>query len=81
MPNRLSLVIEQRIVAYSLGHPGQGRTRISSELARPKRAASSSRPTACGACCRRHGSIDQTKRLSADRGLLKHPSNQPTHCR
>ncbi len=36
MPNQLSAVIEQRIVASSLGHPGSGPDRIASELARPK---------------------------------------------
>src|SRR5256885_7169637 len=36
MPNQLSLMVEQRIIAYSLGHPGHGPDRIARELARPK---------------------------------------------
>src|SRR5690349_17859525 len=34
MPNQLSPVVEQRIVAFSLGHPGLGPRRIASRLAR-----------------------------------------------
>src|SRR3954463_2112031 len=36
MPNQLSVLVEQRIVAFSLGHPGLGPRRIA---ARPARAA------------------------------------------
>lgn len=36
MPNQLSALVEQRIVAYSLGHPGQGPDRVSAELRRPR---------------------------------------------
>jgi transposase len=35
MPNALSPIVEQRIVAFALGHPGLGPARISAELARP----------------------------------------------
>jgi hypothetical protein len=34
MPNALSPIVEQRIVAFALGHPGLGPARISAELAR-----------------------------------------------
>src|SRR5690349_4287036 len=34
MPNQLSPIIEQRIVAFALGHPGLGPRRIASRLAR-----------------------------------------------
>src|SRR4051794_30902674 len=34
MPNQLSVLIEQRIVAFALGHPGLGPRRIASRLAR-----------------------------------------------
>ena len=36
MPNQLSVLVEQRIVAFSLGHPGLGPRRIASRLARPE---------------------------------------------
>ena len=36
MPNQLGPHLEQRIIAFSLGHPGYGPRRISAELAREK---------------------------------------------
>ena len=36
MPNQLSVLVEQRIVAFALGHPGLGPRRIASRLARPE---------------------------------------------
>ena len=36
MPNQLSLLVEQRIVAFALGHPGLGPRRIATRLARPE---------------------------------------------
>src|SRR5262245_1428658 len=36
MPNQLPKMVEQRIVAFSIAHPGLGPRRVSSELARPK---------------------------------------------
>jgi transposase InsO family protein len=36
MPNQLSLLVEQRIVAFALGHPGLGPRRIAARLARPE---------------------------------------------
>jgi hypothetical protein len=36
MPNQLPKMIEQRIVAFSIAHPGLGPKRVSSELAREK---------------------------------------------
>lgn len=36
MPNQLSVMIEQRIVAFCLGHPGHGPRRIAARLARPE---------------------------------------------
>jgi transposase InsO family protein len=36
MPNRLSPLVEQRIVAFALGQPGLGPRRISAQLARPE---------------------------------------------
>jgi hypothetical protein len=36
MPNQLSAIIEERIVAFALAYPGLGPRRIASELARPR---------------------------------------------
>ena len=36
MPNQLSALIEQKIIAFALGHPGLGPRRIASRLARPE---------------------------------------------
>ena len=36
MPNQLSPLVEQRIVAFALGHPGLGPRRIAARLARPE---------------------------------------------
>jgi transposase len=36
MPNQLSPLVEQRIVAFALAHPGFGPRRIASELARER---------------------------------------------
>ena len=36
MPNQIGPHLEHRILAYSLGHPGQGPRRISAELRRSK---------------------------------------------
>src|ERR687890_1738420 len=36
MPNQLPKMVEQRIVAFSIAHPGLGPKRVSAELARQK---------------------------------------------
>src|SRR3954449_1392180 len=36
MPNQLSVMVEQRIVAFCLGHPGLGPRRVAARLARPE---------------------------------------------
>ena len=36
MPNQLSVMVEQRIVAFALGHPGLGPRRVATRLARPE---------------------------------------------
>src|SRR3954451_18987505 len=36
MPRQLSAVVEQRIVAFALGHPGLGPKRIAAQLGRPE---------------------------------------------
>jgi transposase-like protein len=36
MPNQMPAIVEERIVAFALAHPGLGPRRIGSELARPR---------------------------------------------
>jgi transposase InsO family protein len=64
MPNQLSVLVERRIVAYSLGHPGEGPDRISSELARPKWGGIVVSANGVWRVLRRHGISTQTKRLA-----------------
>jgi len=42
MPNSIPVLIEHRVIAYALGHPGEGPARISSELARRETPAHAS---------------------------------------
>jgi hypothetical protein len=50
MANATSPLIEQRVVAFALGHPGFGPARVAAELARPTWVGSCSPPTGCGGC-------------------------------
>ena len=64
MPNQLSPIVEQRIVAFALGHPGLGPRRISAQLGRPEWgglviSANGVYKTLC-----RHGLNTRAKRLS-----------------
>src|SRR5919106_3919963 len=64
MPNQLPAMVEERIVAYAVAHPGQGPRRISSELRRPKWGGIVVSPNGVWRCLRRHGLSTRAKRLS-----------------
>jgi transposase len=66
MPNQLSKMIEEKIVAFALGHPGLGPKRVASELARPKWGGILVSPNGVWKVLRRHGLNTRAKRL----GLL-----------
>lgn len=51
MRNATSPVVEQRVLAFVLGHPGFGPNRIAAELARPKWGASGCLPTVRDGSC------------------------------
>jgi hypothetical protein len=51
MPNQIPQIVEERIVAFSLGHPGLGPRRIAAMLSRPEWGALACRPTVCGRSC------------------------------
>ena len=64
MPNQLSAVIEERIVAFAIAHPGLGPKRIASELGREKWGAIAVSPNGVYKTLRRHGLGTRAKRLS-----------------
>jgi transposase InsO family protein len=64
MPNQLSVMVEQRIVAFALGHPGHGPRRIASRLARPQWGALVVSPNGVYKTLVRHGLNTRAKRLA-----------------
>src|SRR5690349_1145836 len=64
MPNQLSPVIEARIVAFCLGHPGLGPRRVSAQLARPQWGGLRVSPNGVWKTLRRHGLNTRAKRLA-----------------
>jgi transposase InsO family protein len=55
MPNAIPVLVEQRIVAFALGHPGYGPAHIASELRRPKWGGLRVSPNGVWRVLRRHG--------------------------
>lgn len=55
MPNQLSPLVEGRIVAFALGHPGLGPARIAAELARERWGGLLVSHNGVWRCLRRHG--------------------------
>jgi transposase len=64
MPNQLSVLVEQRIVAFSLGHPGLGPRRIASRLARAQWGGLLVSPNGVYKTLVRHGLNTRARRLS-----------------
>ena len=64
MPNQLPTMIEERIVAFSLGHPGLGPKRIAAQLARPAWGGLRISPNGVWKALGRHGLSTRAKRLS-----------------
>ncbi len=63
MPNALPKMVEQRIVSFSLAHPGLGPKRVASELARPKWGGIVVSPNGVWKVLCRHGLNTRAKRL------------------
>jgi transposase len=63
MPNGTPAFIEQRVVAFALGHPGFGPNRIAAELARPKWGGIRLSPNGVWRVLRRHGLNTRARRL------------------
>jgi transposase len=64
MPNQLSPMVEQRIVAFSLGRPGYGPRRVASALARPQWGGLRVSPNGVYKTLRRHGLNTRARRLA-----------------
>jgi transposase InsO family protein len=64
MPNQLSALVEQRIVAFALGHPGLGPRRIASRLGRPEWGGLIVSPNGVYKTLVRHGLNTRAKRLA-----------------
>jgi transposase InsO family protein len=64
MPNQLSPIIEQRIVAFALGHPGLGPRRIATRLSRPQWGGLVVSPNGVYKTLVRHGLNTRAKRLA-----------------
>src|SRR5215208_3423712 len=64
MPNQLSVMVEQRIVAFVLGHPGLGPKRVATRLARPEWGGLLVSPNGVYKTLVRHGLNTRAKRLA-----------------
>jgi transposase InsO family protein len=64
MPNQLPAMVEERIVAFAIAHPGLGPRRVSSELRREKWGGIVVSGNGVWRCLRRHGLNTRAKRLS-----------------
>lgn len=73
MPNAISQLVVQRIVAFALGQPGLGPDRISAELRRKKWGGIKVSPAGIWRVLRRHGLNTRRKRLSLVAGYAVPP--------
>ncbi len=76
MPNAIPVLIEQRILAFSLGQPGLGPRRIAAELRRPLWGGFRVSPAGVWRVLARHGLSTRAKRLSLIAGYAAPP--EPT---
>jgi len=63
MPNQLPKMVEERIISFSIAHPGLGPRRVSSELARAKWGGIIVSPNGVWKVLCRHGLNTRSKRL------------------
>jgi transposase InsO family protein len=64
MPNQFSVLVEQKIVAFAIGHPGLGPRRVASKLARPEWGGLIVSANGVYKTLVRHGLNTRAKRLS-----------------
>ena len=77
MPNATSPLVEQRVVAFALGHPGFGPQRIAAELARPKWGGIELSHNGVWRILKRHGLNTRRKRLGLVAGYAAPPEPEP----
>jgi transposase len=77
MANQTSPFVEQRVVAFALGHPGFGPARISAELRRDKWGGIVLSPNGVHRVLRRHGLNTRAKRLGLVAGYAAPPEPEP----
>jgi transposase InsO family protein len=77
MPNELGPHLEQRILAFSLAHPGFGPARISAELARERWGGLRISANGIWRCLRRHGLNTRTRRLALVAGYAARYERTP----
>jgi transposase InsO family protein len=79
MPNQLSVLVEQRIVAFCLGHPGLGPRRIAARLARPEWGGLLVSPNGVYKTLVRHGLNTRARRLALVAGYRApvQPAREP----
>jgi transposase InsO family protein len=80
MPNQLSPIVEQRIVAFALGHPGLGPRRIATRLARPEWGGVTVSANGVYKTLVRHGLNTRARRLALVAGYRApfEPPREPT---
>ncbi len=76
MPNALPKMIEERVVSFSIAHPGLGPRRVSSELAREKWGGIVLSPNGVWKVLCRHGLNTRSKRLGLIAGYAA-PNEPP----
>jgi hypothetical protein len=76
MANQTSALVEQRVVAFALGHPGFGPARIAAELARPKWGEISLSTNGVWRVLGRHGLSTRAKRYGLVAGYAAPPEPQ-----
>jgi transposase InsO family protein len=73
IPNQLSALVETRIVAFSVGHPGLGPRRISATLGQERWGGLAVSPNGVWRVLRRHGLSRRISRLSLVAGYAAPP--------
>jgi transposase InsO family protein len=79
MPNQLPAMVEERVVAFALAHPGLGPRRVAAELRRAKWGGIVVSANGVWRCLRRHGLNTRARRLSLVAGYRApyEPPRQP----
>ncbi len=77
MPNQLPPWLEERVVAFALGHPGLGPRRISAQLALPLWGGQPVSATGVLKVLRRHGLQTRRRRLALVAGYAAPPEPEP----